>query len=55
MIDYKELYSKLEMANKKLHELDTDDELVEEGCSPIWLEEIKMIKDCVLPNIRKNN
>ena len=24
MIDYKELYSKLEMANKKLHELDTD-------------------------------
>ena len=24
MIDYKELYSKLEMANKKLRELDTD-------------------------------
>lgn len=35
--------------------IDTDDELVEDGCSPIWLEEIQMIKDCVLPNIRKNN
>lgn len=35
--------------------IDTDNELVEEGREPIWTEEIKLIKDCVLPNIRKNN